>query len=119
MTASLAGFDDPRPLRKVARTWPWAPWLVAAVVLLRVLAVAGMRTYIYVDSGEYDRIDFSGHWRRPWATPYLYWLIPGGDHWIVLGQALVGAACWTVLALSAAAWFRLPVMRVVVAVGLA
>ncbi len=117
--ASLAGFDDPKPLHLLVRSWPWAKWLVASIVLLRLLAVAGMRLYIYVDSGEYDRIDFSGDWRRPWATPYLYWLIPGNARGLVVGQALVGALCWATLALSAAAWFRVRSPRVVVAVAIA
>lgn len=117
--ASLAGFEDPPPLHRVVGSWPWAPWLVGAVVVLRLLAVAGLRLYIYVDSGEYDRIDFSGDWRRPWATPYLYGLIPGNARGIVVGQALVGAVCWSVLALSAAAWFRLRTAQVVVAVTIA
>ena len=116
---SLAGIEDPAPLHQVVRSWPWAGWFVGAVVLLRLIAVAGMRLYIYVDSGEYDRIDFSGDWRRPWATPYLYWLIPGTNRALVVGQALVGAACWATLALSAAAWFRCRSTRLVVAVVLA
>lgn len=119
LVTSLAGFDDPLPLHRVVRSWPWATWLVAAVVVLRLVAVAGMRLYIYVDSGEYDRIDFSGDWRRPWATPYLYWLIPGNNRGVVVGQALLGAVCWATLALSAAAWFRLRTTAIVVAVAIA
>ncbi|MCU1371143.1 MAG: hypothetical protein JWO77_2337 [Ilumatobacteraceae bacterium] len=114
--ASPAGFDDPQPLLRIVRSWPWAGWLVGGIVLLRLIAVAGMRLYIYVDSGEYDRIDFSGDWRRPWATPYLYWLIPGSNRGTVVGQALVGAACWATLALCASAWFRLRTSRIAVAV---
>ena len=112
---SLAGFEDPQPLHRMVRTWPWAGWLVGALIVLRLVAVAGMRLYIYVDSGEYDRIDFSGNWRRPWATPLLSWLIPGTNRGLVVGQALVGAACWAALALSAAAWFQLRTSRLVVA----
>ena len=117
--ASLAGLDDVRPLHQVARGWSWTPWLAGGLVLLRLLAVAGQRLYLYVDSGEYDRVDFSGDWRRPWATPYLYWLIPGGGREIVLGQAVVGALCWGALAFSAAAWFRLRWMQAAVAITIA
>jgi hypothetical protein len=116
--ASLAGFDDPQPLHQVVRSWPWAGWLVAAVVVLRLVAVAGMRLYLYVDSAEYDRIDLSGDWRRPWAVPFLYGLIPGNARGTIVGQALLGALCWAALALSAAAWFRLRTAQVAVAVVL-
>ena len=51
--------------------------------------------------------------------PFLYWLIPGTNRALVIGQAVVGAVCWSVLALSAAAWFRLRTARVAVAVVLA
>jgi hypothetical protein len=115
---SLAAFEDPPPLHHLVRSWPWAGWLAAAIVLLRLVAVAGMRLYIYVDSGEYDRIDFSGDWRRPWATPFLYWLIPGNARGMVVGQALLGAICWATLAFSAAAWFRLRWSRIGVAVAI-
>lgn len=116
---SLAGCDDTRPLHQIVRSWSWAPWLASGLLLLRVLAVAGMRLYLYFDSAEYDRLDFSGTWRRPWATPYLYWLIPGSNRWIVIGQAVLGAVCWCVLALSAAAWFRARWLQATVAVVLA
>lgn len=116
---SLAGFEDPQPLHRLVRTWSWAGWLVGAVVLLRLVAIAGMRLYLYVDSAEYDRLDFSGDGRRPWAVPYLYWVIPGGNRALIVGQALVGAACWATLALSAAAWFRTRAGRLAVAVVLA
>jgi hypothetical protein len=117
--SSLAGFADPQPLHRLVRSWSWAGWLVAALLALRLLAVAGMRLYLYVDSGEYDRIDLSGGWRRPWATPLLYELIPGTNRGLLVGQALVGAVCWATLALAAAAWFRLRSMRIAVAVAIA
>lgn len=116
---SLAGFREPQPLYRLARTWGWASWLAAGIVVLRLLAVAGMRLYLYVDSAEYDRLDFTGDWRRPWATPYLYWLVPGSNRSLLIAQALVGAICWTVLALAAAAWFQVPAVRVGTAVTLA
>ena len=106
---------DRRPLLQLVRTWTWAPWAIGAMFVLRFVAVAGLRAYVYVDSGEYDRLDFTGHWRRPWGTPLLYWLVPGGPNRIVVAQALVGALCWGVLALSAAAWFRTPSFRIGVA----
>jgi hypothetical protein len=117
--ASLAGANDPPPLHELVRSWSWAGWMVAAVLVLRVVAVAGMRLYLYVDSAEYDRIDFSGDWRRPWATPVLSWLIPGSARGMVVGQAVLGALCWATLALSAAAWFRFRAAQVAVASVLA
>jgi hypothetical protein len=116
---SLAGFEDPPPLHRLVRGWGWASWIAAGLVVLRLLAVAGMRLYLYFDSAEYDRLDFSGDWRRPWATPYLYWLIPGTNRSLLIGQALIGAISWAVLALAAAAWFRLPAMRFAVAAAIA
>ncbi|CAN5511003.1 hypothetical protein BH10ACT1_BH10ACT1_28170 [soil metagenome] len=109
---------DPRPLHVLVRSWRWAPWLVVATVALRLLAVAGLRAYVYFDSAEYDTLDFSGRWRRPWATPYLYSLVPGDPNRIVVAQALIGALCWVVLALAAAAWFRAPGVRLTTAVTL-
>ena len=106
------------PLHQLARAWRWAPWLVAALAALRLIAVAGLRAYVYFDSGEYDTLDFSGRWRRPWATPYLYWLVPGSPKHIVVAQALVGIACWAVLALSVAAWFRVPAVQTAAAVAI-
>ncbi|QXC62660.1 hypothetical protein KSP35_07655 [Aquihabitans sp. G128] len=114
----VGGAVDDRPLLELAWSWTWARWLLVAAVLLRYVAVAGLRLYVYVDSGEYDRLDFTGAWRRPWATPLLYRLVPGDDHRLVVAQALVGALAWTVLALAAAAWFRVPSVRVVVAAAL-
>lgn len=117
--SSLAGFTEPPPLHRLVRSWSWAGWLVAVLLLLRLLAVGGMRLYLYVDSAEYDRIDVTGGWRRPWATPLLYWLIPGTNRGLMVGQALLGAVCWATFALSAAAWFRLRWMRITVAVVIA
>src|SRR5690606_33992227 len=63
--------DDPR--RQAARR---ADPVVAATILiaaeLRVLAVAGLRSYRYVDSIDYETLDFTGGSRRPWVTPLLY-----------------------------------------------
>lgn len=101
---------DERPLYAVARSWTGGLTLVAAlvigIVVVRILAVIGLRPYIYVDSGEYAVVDFTGRGRRPWATPYLHWLIPGDHRWEIVGQALVGGLCWAVLGLAVAAWFR-------------
>ncbi len=109
---------DRRPLLLLVRTWSWAPWVIGAMFVLRFVAVAGLRAYVYVDSGEYDRLDFTGHGRRPWGTPFLYGLVPGGPNRIVVAQALLGAVCWGVLALSAAAWFRTNAFRIGVSVTL-
>ena len=37
-----------------------------------LLAVIGRRPYVYVDSIDYETLDFSGGGRRPWVTPLLY-----------------------------------------------
>ena len=116
-TATVPDVDQ-RPLLQLVGTWRWAPWAVGAMVVLRFVAVAGLRAYIYFDSGEYDRLDFTGRWRRPWATPLLYWLVPGGLNRIVVVQALLGALTWSILALSAAAWCRSTVVRISLAVAI-
>lgn len=101
---------DERPLHVVARSWTGGLRLVAAlaigIVVVRILAVIGLRPYVYVDSGEYEVVDFTGRGRRPWATPYLHWLVPGDDRWEIVGHAVVGGLCWAVLGLAVAAWFR-------------
>lgn len=84
------------------------PWLVAGClcsVALRLLAVVGIHSYRYVDSIDYDTLDFTGRARRPWVTPLLYSLTDDDALRIVL-QAAVGAACWAVLALQVAALVR-------------
>ncbi|MCU1496499.1 MAG: hypothetical protein JWM47_452 [Acidimicrobiales bacterium] len=103
------------PLWQLLRDGRWAGWLVVITVVLRLLAVAGLRLQVYVDSLEYGTVDFSGRNRRPWATPLMHWLVPGGDQHLVVAQAVVGAACWAALALSAAAWFHWPWTRRLVA----
>lgn len=63
---------EERPLFDlIFRSW-WAPALLAIMFAARVVAVAGLRGDVYVDSGEYATLDFNGRWRRPWATPLLY-----------------------------------------------
>ena len=96
---------------------------VAIFAVLRVLAVIGLHPYRYVDSIDYDTLDFTGRARRPWATPLLYWLA-GEDSHRVVAQALVGAACWGVLAVELAAGLthqgvRRAAVLVVLALGLA
>lgn len=106
---------EPQALVALVRSWTWGPWLVVGLVVVRVLAVIGLRPYVYVDSAEYRVLDFSGGSRRPWATPLLYRLVPGDDRWQIVAQAVVGGIAWAVLALAVAAWFRRPVIRLVVA----
>lgn len=79
--------------------------LVAAVLVsLRVFAVIGLQLRRYVDSIEYDTLDFSGRWRRPWTTPLLYTLVKDrSDAWTVLLQAILGGLAWAGLAVALAA----------------
>ncbi|HEX2576370.1 MAG TPA: hypothetical protein VHK88_08480, partial [Aquihabitans sp.] len=102
--------DGRRPLERppigLLNEWRWAWWLPVGLVVARVLAVIGLHPYLYVDSAEYGTLDLTGRGRRPWATPALYWAIPGDRRWELVGQAVVGGLCWSVLALAVAAWFR-------------
>lgn len=79
-------------------------WIVPAIVvtagILRVLAVIGQQPFVYVDSIDYETLDFSGGARRPWVTPLLYGLTERLPLRILL-QAVIGAVCWTYLALVA------------------
>lgn len=79
--------------------------VVVGLIAARLLAVIGLRPYLYVDSAEYEVLDFSGRWRRPWATPLLYQLTPGGHQRELLVQAVVGGMAWGVLALVVSTWF--------------
>lgn len=84
-----------------------AAGIVATTVVLRLVAVAGFQLARYVDSAEYDRLDLSGRWRRPWTTPLLYRFLP--DDWdapTVFAQALIGALAWSALAIALAARIR-------------
>jgi hypothetical protein len=67
--------------------------------LLRLVAVVGQHPFVYVDSIDYDTLDFSGRSRRPWATPLLYRLVADNDTRIV-AQACIGIACWSFLAVE-------------------
>jgi hypothetical protein len=53
-----------------------------------------------VDSADYEILDFAGGARRPWVTPALYGLTDHLPYRIVL-QAVVGALCWSYLAVAA------------------
>lgn len=113
-TGPMAPPPDERSLTDLIFRWWWAPALLAVMFAARIVAVAGLRAYVYVDSGEYATLDFSGRWRRPWATPLLYAAVGREARYEVWAQATVGAVCWTVLGLSIAAWFRERVVRVAV-----
>lgn len=98
------------------------PTLLAGAATLRILAVIGQQPFVYVDSIDYEVLDFSGGARRPWVTPLLYAL---SDHlpFRILLQALVGAACWSYLAVAAAAlvshrWVRWGVAAAVLGLSL-
>lgn len=113
------------PSLRAALDARWRAWPVLLVVAVaaRVVAVVGLRPYVYVDSAEYAVLDLSGRWRRPWATPALYRLTPGDHRWEVVAQALVGGLAWGVLGLAVLAWFRdrrvgLAVALAVTALGL-
>ena len=111
-----SGDGAPQSLGALVRSWPWAMPLVLGAVIARLVAVAGIHLYRYFDSAEYEKLDFSGRWRRPWTTPLLYQLLPDSDAAVVAGQALIGAFAWVVLAFAVAALFQRRNVRVTVAV---
>jgi hypothetical protein len=80
---------------------PVVAWTIVVAAVLRVLAVVGFRPYRYVDSIDYDTLDFTGGSRRPWVTPLVYRLV-GDDHTRVFAQAVIGAVCWSLLAAEVA-----------------
>ena len=80
---------------------PVVAWTIVVAAVLRVVSVAGMRSYRYVDSIDYETLDFTGGSRRPWVTPLLYWLV-GDDPTRVFAQAVIGAVCWSLLAAEVA-----------------
>jgi hypothetical protein len=73
--------------------------VLAAAAVLRMFAVVGRGPFIYVDSIDYETLDFMGRSRRPWATPLLYWLINDRDLRVIT-QGFIGVACWSVLAVE-------------------
>ncbi|MCB0977738.1 MAG: hypothetical protein KDB02_09795 [Acidimicrobiales bacterium] len=107
-TGERVGVADPGPasLPSLVRSWWWSLPLVLLGISLRIIAVLGVRLYRYFDSAEYEKLDFSGRWRRPWATPLLYKILPDDGAVVVLAQAFIGALCWIVLAFAVAALFR-------------
>jgi hypothetical protein len=74
--------------------------VLVGAALLRIVAVIGQQAFVYVDSADYEVLDFSGRARRPWVTPLLYSLTDSTAIRIVL-QASIGAACWSFLAVVA------------------
>ena len=44
---------------------PVVAWTIVIAAVLRVLSVAGLRSYRYVDSIDYETLDFTGGSRRP------------------------------------------------------
>jgi len=73
---------------------------LAVMCVLRVLAVVGQQAFVYVDSIDYEILDFTGRARRPWVTPLLYGVTGSLPLRITL-QALIGACCWGYLAVVA------------------
>jgi hypothetical protein len=109
-----------------ARRQPDDRWIVPAVVtvaaILRILAVIGQQAFVYVDSIDYETLDFSGGARRPWVTPLLYGLTERLPLRILL-QAVIGATCWTYLALVASTlatqrWARLGILVAILSLSL-
>lgn len=102
----MGGTDDQPTRSPRVGGGPFVAVLLGTAAL-RLLAVAGLELHRYVDSIEYDVLDFSGRHRRPWATPLLYAFIKDhDDRLIVVTQALLGALAWTGLAFAIASHVR-------------
>ena len=74
--------------------------------VLRVLATIARHPYVYVDSIDYETLDFTGSARRPWVTPLLYDLAGTDNRLRVLLQAMIGAMAWIFLAVEVGALLR-------------
>ncbi|HEY2333314.1 MAG TPA: hypothetical protein VGH94_15460, partial [Acidimicrobiales bacterium] len=90
---------------------------MAATVVLRVVAVVGRHVYFYVDSIDYETLDFTGRARRPWVTPLLFWLVRDA-HARVLFQAVIGAGAWVVLAAEVGACIQDRTVRRLAVLGI-
>lgn len=76
-------------------------WVLLGSGLLHLLAVLGQQAFVYVDSVDYETLDFTGGSRRPWVTPLLYHLVD--DHSLRIAfQGGISALCWGYLALQVA-----------------
>lgn len=98
------------------------PAIVAGAAILRILAVIGQQAFVYVDSIDYETLDFSGGARRPWVTPLLYGLTERLPLRILL-QAVIGAVCWSYLAFVASTlvahrWVRLGILASILGLSL-
>lgn len=103
----MGGEGDPAEIRPVI-----VP-MAATIIALRLVAVAGFHLFRYVDSIEYDELDFTGRGRRPWTTPLLYRLSPGdSDAVVILLQAVIGGLAWTALAVAVMARIRSVPVRI-------
>jgi hypothetical protein len=74
--------------------------------VLRIAATIARHPYVYVDSIDYDTLDFTGGGRRPWVTPLLYEIAGDDVRLRVLLQAMIGAMAWIFLAVEAGAILR-------------
>jgi hypothetical protein len=85
--------DDERPSAVL--------WVLLGFGVLRIAAVVGQRPIIWGDSPNYEIVDFTGRYKRPWVAPLLFHLVhdPAGR---VLVQAAISAVCWGLLALEVA-----------------
>jgi hypothetical protein len=76
---------------------------------LRIAAVAGRPIVRWPDSDSYFHLDFLGRaGARSWTVPLVFTALPS-DRARVLGQVLVGIACWSALAMALARSVRHPV----------
>jgi hypothetical protein len=95
--------------------------ILFAFAALRLIAVWKIQPVSYSDTASYSTLSFLGHAPRLWTAPLLFHYFNSGATPVVV-QALIGIACWSTLAVTAATLVedyraRIGVVFVICAIG--